>query len=254
MVVIFDFAGWFWAKNFYKYLCLLCFCIMKKYGFTFIEIMITIVVFSIWVFAVLGLVTSNLRWVERNDLRLQGTLLAKEWLELVYNLRDSNLDRELPRNCILASDIFWKGMDGEHLSYWITDQSDQCVNQHANDEDGQAKCIMDVICPHYFGITNPIKVSYSDSNYVFVNDTNTTLSWNRLYIHTGSKWELWYSHEEDGGQETFFSRYITFDSIGETVSEKPLDADKILKVSSHVLWEKWSYTGEVVLESFIWNY
>jgi hypothetical protein len=27
-----------------------------------------------------------------------------------------------------------------------------------------------------------------------------------------------------------------------------------LKVSSHVLWEKWSYTGEVVLESFIWNY
>lgn len=219
---------------------------MKRYWFTFIEILIAIIVFSIWIFAVLGLVTSNLRWVERNDLKLQGTLLAKEGLELVYNLRDSNLERELPRNCIMKHEIYeWDADD-------FSKKFGECVSfmESSRVENPELACI----CPHYFGKSSPIKVSYSDRNYVVVDYTDTTFSWNRLYIHTGSKWELWYSHEEDGGQETFFSRYITFDSIGETVSEKPLDADKILKVSSHVLWEKWSYTGEVVLESFIWNY
>lgn len=232
---------------------------MKRYWFTFIEILIAIIVFSIWIFAVLGLVTSNLRWVERNDLRLQGTLLAKEWLELVYNLRDSNLERELPRNCILSSMVLLSGLNSEQLSSQISNITSTCVNQCGNDEDCKTKCIMDEICPTYFGISSPIRVSYSNSNYVFVDHAeNTTFSWNRLYMHTGSRWELWYSHEERGGQETAFSRYVTFDDIIENYwnfgRDESLDTGKILKVSSHVLWEKWSYTGEVVLESFIWNY
>lgn len=223
---------------------------MKRYWFTFIEILIAIIVFSIWIFAVLGLVTSNLRWVERNDLRLQGTLLAKEWLELVYNLRDSNLERELPRNCIMRREIYgWNGKDfGVELA--------KCVNNMEYiEKNPELLCI----CPNYFGKSSPIRVSYSDQNYVVVEYAgDTTFSGNRLYMHTGSRWELWYSHEERGGQETVFSRYITFDYILEDVwddSQKNLlDTGKILKVSSHVLWEKWSYTGEVVLESFIWNY
>jgi hypothetical protein len=36
-------------------------------------------------------------------------------------------------------------------------------------------------------------------------------------------------------------------------SEK-LPTDKILKIESHVLYMKWAYTGEVIFESFIWNY
>ena len=217
---------------------------MKRYWFTFIEILIAIIVFSIWIFAVLGLVTSNLRWVERNDLRLQGTLLAKEGLELVYSLRDSNLDRELPRNCIMRDKIYEWNAETFGL------ELGKCVTQMQNKvENPELTCI----CPYYFGKSSPIRVSYSDQNYVVVKYADdTTFSGNRLYMHTGSGWELWYSHIANWWEETVFARYITFDAIME--DEVPLNTGKILKVSSHVLWEKWSYTGEVVLESFIWNY
>ena len=226
---------------------------MKKSGFTFIEVMIAIVVFAIWVLAILGLVTSNLRWVERNDLRLQGTLLAKEWLELVYNLRDSNLERELPRNCILSSMVLLSGLNSEQLSSQISNITSTCVNQCGNDEDCKTKCIMDEICPTYFGLSNPIKISYSDANYVMVASTIDGIdSWNKLYIHTWDWWLLWYSYEEQWWDETLYYRYITFDAI--TEGNDSLDTGKILKVSSHVIWEKWAFTGEVVLQSFIWNY
>lgn len=215
---------------------------MKKYWFTFIEIMVAILVFSIWVFAVLSLVTNNLRWVERNDLRLQGTLFAKEWLELVYNLRDSNLERELPWNCILDHekiDDFFSTLE------WVS-ESDLLS-----------------ICD-YFGIGSPLKISYfdSDNRYVYVdratilNDFDGLFSWNQLYYHT---WQniSWYSHDSNW-KGTFFARYITFDEIYEDVwdtnSLNVLDTWKILKVSSHVIWQKWGYTWEVVLSSFIWNY
>lgn len=208
---------------------------MKKYWFTFIEIMVAILVFSIWVFAVLSLVTNNLRWVERNDLRLQGTLFAKEWLELVYNLRDSNLERELPWNCILNHEKVKEFFNSE----WVS-ESDLLS-----------------ICD-YFGIGSPLKISYSDSGarYVYVSwatilgDFDSLFSWNQLYYHT---WQniSWYSHDRNW-KSTFFARYITFDAIKE--GEVPLNTWKILKVSSHVIWQKWRYTWEVVLSSFIWNY
>jgi prepilin-type N-terminal cleavage/methylation domain-containing protein len=50
----------------------------KKYAFTFIEVMIAIVIFSVGILAVLSLVTNNLKSMDRNNLRLQATLLAKE--------------------------------------------------------------------------------------------------------------------------------------------------------------------------------
>lgn len=206
---------------------------MKRYWFTFIEIMIAILVFSIWIFAVLSLMTSNLRWLERNDLRLQGTLFAKEWLELVYNLRDSNLERELPWNCILNK----SGLE-------------DALNGTVSEDELESK-----ICS-YFGIGHPIKISYDDW-YVNVEETKTEFDQNILYYYDNSEEHVrnsvnWYSHKE-GWEPTVFARYITFDEITEK-EWSFLNTWKILKVSSHVLWQKWWYTWEVVLSSFIWNY
>jgi len=214
---------------------------MKKNWFTFIEILIAILVFSIWVFAVLSLMTSNLRWLERNDLRLQGTLFAKEWLELVYNLRDSNLERELPWNCILNDN----GLN-------------QVLQNDVSEED-----LVNTICD-YFGEWKPIKISYDDW-YVYVETTDTGFDNNILYYHDNSEENgrnpvNWYSHEKKNlnkeWEPTVFARYITFDWIFEQYgSDKQLvDTWKIMKVSSHVIWQKWWYTWEVVLSSFIWNY
>jgi prepilin-type N-terminal cleavage/methylation domain-containing protein len=50
----------------------------KKTAFTFIEVMVAIVVFSIGILAVLKLVTNNLETMDKNNVRVQATLLAKE--------------------------------------------------------------------------------------------------------------------------------------------------------------------------------
>ena len=212
---------------------------MKRYWFTFIEIMIAILVFSIWIFAVLSLMTSNLRWLERNDLRLQGTLFAKEWLELVYNLRDSNLERELPWNCILNKTGLAAALNGT-----------------VSEDELESK-----ICS-YFGVGHPpIKISYDDW-YVNVEKTDTDFDHNVLYYYDNGGEHArnivnWYSHKEKiwnkEWEPTVFARYITFDEVKEK-EWTSLNTWKILKISSHVLRQKWWYTWEVVLSSFIWNY
>jgi Tfp pilus assembly protein PilV len=93
----------------------------KKYAFTFIEVMIAIVIFSVWILAVLSLVTHNLKSMDRNNLKLQATLLAKEWIELVYNLRDSNIEKELPWNCLMKDEMY----------FW---SAEQLSNQLSRDE------------------------------------------------------------------------------------------------------------------------
>lgn len=220
---------------------------MKKKWFTFIEVLVAIVVFSIWVFAVLGLLTSNLKWMDRNDLRLQWTLLAKEWLELVYNMRDSNLERELPWNCILDSQLYKVVSSGvsNTVSYW----------NPANSEFDE----FENICSWYFNSVPALQISYSADNYIVANRTSEWFSGNQLYMHTWDKWLIRYSHENNNGELTVFSRYITFTWITEEIpwnneEKNLLDTWKILKVSSHVLWQRWSTTWEVVLDSFIWNY
>jgi prepilin-type N-terminal cleavage/methylation domain-containing protein len=50
----------------------------KKAAFTFIEVMIAIVIFSIGILTVLKLVTNNLESMDKNNTKIQATLLAKE--------------------------------------------------------------------------------------------------------------------------------------------------------------------------------
>lgn len=231
---------------------------MKKNWFTFLEILIAILVFSIWIFAVLSLVTNNLRWVERNDLRLQGTLFAKEWLELAYNLRDSNLERDLPWNCILSPTILSNSYSSDDLSEVIANEINSCINDCWGNNNCEDSCEINTICSSFFDVRSPIKISYVQGNYVAVSSTtaytnfDSLFSWNKLYYHTWD-WYSRYSHDPRNGQETYFARYLTFESVKEWTSPS-LDEDEILKISSHVIWQKWSYTWEVVLSSFIWNY
>ncbi len=220
---------------------------MKKNWFTFIEVLVAIVVFSIWVFAVLGLLTSNLKWMDRNDLRLQWTLFAKEWLELVYNMRDSNLERELPWNCIVDSSLY--GLSQTDL--WGELAGGQTAESNRDP--------LDKICSWYFNSVSALKISYSDTNYIIAESTNLWFSGNQLYKHTWENLPMRYSYESNWWEQTVFSRYITFTWITESIPWKEnywflLNTWKILKVSSHVLWQRWSTTWEVVLDSFIWNY
>ena len=63
----------------------------SKKAFTLLEILIAISVFAIGILAVLRVLTGNISVLDRTNIKLQATVLAKEWIELLYNVRDSNL-------------------------------------------------------------------------------------------------------------------------------------------------------------------
>ena len=73
----------------------------KKFAFTLIEILIAISVFAIGILAVLRVLTWNLSVLDTTNIKLQATVLAKEWIELLYNVRDSNLEKNLSWNCVM---------------------------------------------------------------------------------------------------------------------------------------------------------
>lgn len=213
----------------------------KKFWFTLMEVLIAITVFSIGVLAVLRVLTWNLSIMDNTEIKLQSTVLAKEWLELLYNLRDSNLEKSLPWNCVLNQDVYG----------WNSGQLIQ------NTEDK--------ICTGYFGSGNfnrVLQLSFSWQNYYYQNLTEShdyftgLFEDNQLCLFT---WEIgdenmsWFSYcLWDVGEPTFFARYLSFTWV--VADWYLLPKDKILKVESHVLYKKWHKTWDIVFESFIWNY
>lgn len=210
----------------------------KKSAFTFIEVIIAIAVFAVGVLSVLRLITQNLALLDTTQIRTTATFLAKEWIELVYNLRDSNLQKSLPWDCILKT---WFVID----DFGTMDP--------------------DAVCAWNFStwfIDKLLQISFEDSWYMYTHAVDMWLDFpslwkeNTLYFTTGTLgwYELfWYSSSpREQSTPTFFSRYILFTGVYEW--DKILPRESIVKVESHVLYSKWSKTWEVVLESFIGKY
>ena len=218
----------------------------RKLAFTFIEVIIAITVFAIGVLAVLRLITQNLVTLDNTQMHTTATFLAKEWMELVYNMRDSNNLKLLQRDCVMKTDI--KDITTD-VTIGVNHQENVQVNA----------------CIWFFSSwtedNNILQISFDPDAYMHVlsleagKDFNELRETNRLYYIT---WEVaWtelfrYSHQQDEWTETPFARYIRFASV--TEGKNILPADRILKIESHVLYMKWTKTGEVILESFIWNY
>ena len=88
---------------------------------TLIEVLITIVVFSIGILTILSIITGSLTLGSRSRNRTTATMLAKEWLEMMYNIRDTNLDKAQTWWCIAlnGSNNCVNNMTGDNTSYII---------------------------------------------------------------------------------------------------------------------------------------
>jgi Tfp pilus assembly protein PilV len=60
---------------------------------------VALFVFGVGILSVLGMITQNISTVQFVKTQTQATFLAKEGLEVVYNVRDSNSVKSLPWNC-----------------------------------------------------------------------------------------------------------------------------------------------------------
>lgn len=227
----------------------------RTYAFTLIEMMIAIVVFSIGVLAVLRILTGDLSLMDHTDMKLQSTVYWKEGLELLYNVRDSNFEKELPWNCIMNTGIY--PMKNNELSALMAN----------------ASSINDKICKWYFGgdTSQIVQLSFDENYYIFQNITWKSADFNALFGDNQLCLFTWKIHNEDmvrysyctqkwWWEPTFFARYLSFTWVDISDPSKVnqpqtiLSKEKILKVESHILYKKWHNTWEFVFESFIWNY
>jgi prepilin-type N-terminal cleavage/methylation domain-containing protein len=75
---------------------------MKK-AFTLVETLIVIAVFGTGILVVLYGIAQTLGQQDRAKTQITSSFLAREGIELMYHLRDSNYRKELPRNCIFQT-------------------------------------------------------------------------------------------------------------------------------------------------------
>ena len=239
----------------------------KKLAFTLIEILIAISVFAIGILAVLRVLTWNLSVLDTTNIKLQATVLAKEWIELLYNVRDSNLEKNLSWNCVMNYSIYEvQDLDSYYLDY--------------NDNPEQ------FICAWKFWVDNLLQLSFDEKYYIYqaLTDKKETFedlfNDNKLCLYKDESKNLsWYSYcsAKEWWTGTIFARYLSFSPVyaGDIVNTVELVGDsksdsmesdtaqyasiklpegKILKVEVHVLYDKLGKTWDIVFESFIWNY
>ena len=228
----------------------MCFYIIfgmrSKKAFTLIEMLIAISVFAIGILAVLRVLTGNISVLDRTNIKLQATVLAKEWIELLYNVRDSNLEKNLSWNCVLNREVY--------------DWTLEYLNNYNDDPESS-------ICTWYFSVDTILKLSFDEKYYLYQalaekkETFDDLFKDNRLCLYRDeSKNFSRYAYCSENGwwEETIFARYLSFSPVNVSDSADSttdiLPVGKILKVESHVLYDKMGNTWDIVFESFIWNY
>lgn len=212
----------------------------KLKAFTLIETLIVIIIFSVGILAVLHWLTQTLRNKDYADIQIKSAFFAREWIELIFNLRDANYHKELPWNCIFDKNKF---------------KSDKEYEENENP-----------FCKWYFwsGDNNILKIwMWSGNEYIHIetgsldDDFDKNFSGYQIYFHS---WDALndstgylYNHDANKWDWTRFARYLLITWV---VDENGIavDRDKLLKIESHVLYKKWYLTGEKVMETFMWNY
>ena len=217
---------------------------MKKFkAFTLIETLIVIIVFCIGILVVLQWLSQTLRNKDYANTQIKSAFFAREWIELLFNLRDANYHKELPWNCIF-----------KYNENGITIKLDSKWNEISNSA-----------CDWYLwsGDANILKIwIWSGNEYVHIEkatldvDFDQNLSWFQIYFHSWNalNGETWFRYDYvwNADEKTWFARYLLITWVVD--NGKILPKDKILKVESHVLYQRWAITWEKVMETFIGNY
>ena len=204
---------------------------MKKLkAFTLIETLIVIIVFCIGILVVLQWLSQTLRNKDYANTQIKSAFFAREWIELLFNLRDANYHKELPWNCI--------------FTWYNSINPDEWCNKKLE--------------PWTF-----LKIwIWSGNEYVHIEKTtlhedfDQNLSWFQIYFHSWNalNGETWFRYDYvwNKDEKTWFARYLLITWVVD--NGKILPKDKILKVESHVLYQRWAITWEKVMETFIGNY
>lgn len=193
---------------------------MRQKGFTLIEILVVIVVFGVGILAILTMLTNSIGYFDIVNMQTRATMLAKESLDLAYAHRDRNLEQGYPRN---------------YVDYDETNNKEIIRTSWEVYKLGFSK-------EGYYLLEKSKKQSDFSSNFDTFRVTLETRDGNQpSYYH--------YLKEKDDSNDVSkgFARRIEFSKI----EWGDFSPNKLLKISSHALYQRWATTGEVILEWFI---
>lgn len=191
---------------------------------TLLEVIVAIIVFWVWIMVIMQMVTTNIWWIY--EIRNKDTALsiAKEWIDIVYHVRDSNLERWALWNCAQID----------------LDAPDACGALFYEGGDSTR-----------YTVTFDPSTMYAMESYVSTGDST-------VYFHTWmvsvgwiTWWPIetfWYNHDPSWWRQTQFVRYLEFKPVPWYES----NTWSVLQVTSSVLYWK-EYESSVVLESIVWN-
>lgn len=188
-----------------------------------------IAVFSIGVLAVLKMLTYNIATADTIRLKTTASFLAKESMSLAFNLRDSNRLSSLPWDCV-SNDKYTSDLD-VCKDFLISGQQSTTAWMFGANAD-------DFVDIRKLTLGTSFDEKFQQARLSMLSGTK---EFPVMYYGTGFQWT-----------PSYFARYVVF--AGLTESWVLIPRDQLVKIESHVLYEKWGMTWEVVLESFIWNY
>lgn len=203
---------------------------MRKKAFTLIEILIVIVIFWVGILAILSIMANSVKNFDTINMQTRATLLAKEWIDLAFHHRDSNLEQGYPRDYYTRTGNNDWGNEEFLWTGWNT----------------TFKIGLSVD-----GNKNPYYLLEKTGSWEYTADTFDE------YFKTFAL-ELTKLKPEENITPTPYTYKATTETPNKGYARRiefvPLKIGnlELLKVSSHVIYKRWSFTGEVVLESFLW--
>lgn len=190
---------------------------------TLVEMLIAIGVFAVGVLAVLQIVINNIHTTHQVSQRMDATMLATQWLELIYELRNTNSYKEVERDCL-------------HITTQLNNNETAC--EKTIGDDISTTVIISPTGPKYNTYWSLYTKTLSED----------PLDDYRLYRHISEDHITYFTHKKGNGEPTAYARYLSFEKID------GYDPSVALKVNSHVLIDQWSNDPtEIIISSVIGN-
>lgn len=185
---------------------------------TLIEVIIAIYIFWVGILIILRILISNISRLADINSRDKAVSFAKEGMDIVFHLRDSNLERGMHRNCAIMSSTTQGKCDAR---FYESEQTYRTVN---------------------YVIDDLYSLEAIDTGDL----EETTLRYHTWQIIGWMSW-FWYTHDVDWWVATNYKRRITFTPH----PDHDWETDKILTVHSIVRYMRGNQEKKVVLESNI---
>ena len=178
-------------------------------AFSIIEILVVIFIFSLWLVSVYAVLTSTLKLNDYNKNYIIATNLAREQLELVRNIRDSNYKQIKKYNQINPSNSDYENM----LEVWKYYKIENYYSSTA---------------------TFPIKV---EDITLWFWEWQIELQWKMLNYKLSLDDQHRYTFESIDKRDTHFYRYISTHKVEDSNGV----IDNAIKVKSKVIWFQRGY-------------